>query len=118
MAKVLVLGDERDACVLAKRIVEKIGHEAMVFTKAREAIDWAANEDPELAILEIREDFSSIRVLETLKKLNKNIKIIITTAHSSSDHAKQAKALGAVACFTGPVEIDELEDRVATLVSA
>jgi len=38
VARVLVLDDEEDACLLIKRMLEKTGHEVSLFTRAREPV--------------------------------------------------------------------------------
>lgn len=116
VAKVLVLDDEYDVCVLVKRVVEKLGHEVAIFTKGEEALNWAAHENPDFAILDMREGFSRAQVLEALKRLNNKTRVIITTTDPSSGTAKQAMALGSEAYLAKPIKVDDLEKMVIRLV--
>jgi len=113
VARVLVLDDEEDACLLIKRMLEKTGHEVSLFTRARDALDWAANAKPALAIVEIgSQQASGIPIFNKLKACNDNMKLILTAGYLTSRITKKAKDLGADACLVKPIEMDKLEKIV------
>jgi DNA-binding NtrC family response regulator len=114
MASVLVLDDEPDAVVLIRRILQRVGHEIHIFTEEEEAIGFAGSHPVDLAILDIKlKKMSGIEVLEELKKINPGIRSIILTGYPTLDTAREAVNLGADAYCVKPVEIDELEQKVA-----
>ncbi len=118
MASILIWGDEHDSCLLAKRVLEIQSHTAAVFTASHEAVKWAEKYNPDLAILDSREELTAVAVLKTLKSLNPRMNVFITTTDSpASDHVRTIRKLGAEVFFSRPIAIDELEKRVVTLCS-
>jgi DNA-binding NtrC family response regulator len=118
MASILIWGDEHDSCLLAKRVLEIQNHTAEVFTVLCEALQWAEKHNPDLAILDSREEIAAVNVLKTLKSLNPRMNIFMTTTDSpASDHVQTIRTLGAEVFFSRPIAIDELEKRVVTMCS-
>ncbi len=118
MASILIWGDEHDSCLLAKRVLEIQNHTAAVFTGLHEALQWAQKHKPDLAILDSREEIAAVTVLKTLKSLNPNMNIFMTTTDSpASEHVQTIRMLGAEVYFSRPISIDELEKRVLTICS-
>ena len=118
MASILVWGDEYDACMLAKRVLDKLHYSVVVFTDCGEAVRWVQRAQPEMAILDSKKDGAAVMMLEALKKFNPDAHVLITTTDSpSSEHVKRIKALGADVFFSRPIEIDELEKRAQRIFS-
>lgn len=118
MARILIWGDERDSCLLTKRVLEIQNHTAAVFTASNEAVQWAERHHPDLAILDSREEIAAVGVLKTLKSLDPSMNIFMTTTDSpASDHVRIIRKLGAEVFFSRPIAIDELEKRVITICS-
>ena len=118
MARILIWGDEHDSCLLAKRVLEIQNHTAQVFTALSDALQWARQQKPDLAILDSREEIAAVSLLKTLKSLNPRMNVFITTTDSpASDHVQTLRMLGAEIFFSRPIAIDELEKRVITISS-
>jgi DNA-binding response OmpR family regulator len=118
MTRILIWGDEHDSCLLTKRVLEKQNHTAAVFTALHDAVQWAKTHQPDLAILDSREEIAAVSVLKTLKSLNPRMNVFMTTTDSpASDHVRTIRMLGAEVFFSRPIAIDELEKRVVTLCS-
>jgi DNA-binding NtrC family response regulator len=118
MARILIWGDGHDSCLLTKRVLEKQNHTAAVFTALHEAIEWAKTHQPDLAILDSREEFAAVNVLKTLKSLNPGMNVFMTTTYApASAHVQTIRLLGAEVYFSRPIAIDELEKRMLTLCS-
>ncbi len=112
MASILVWGDEFDACMLARRVLETLNHTAVVFIEYREAIQWVRNVRPQMAILDSKKDGAAIKVLEALKQFNPDVHVLMTTTDApSSEHVRKIKALGADVYYSRPIGIEELEKR-------
>ncbi|MCA9473333.1 MAG: response regulator [Nitrospirales bacterium] len=74
------------------------GYEVMGVGTAREALDYVKRESFGLAIIELRlPDMNGIQLLEDLQNATRDIRVIIHTAYSSLDSAKDAVNLGAFA---------------------
>jgi len=119
MSRILVLDDERDAAVLIHRVLKRKGHEVLVFTDEGEAIAFAQSAAVDLAILDIRlKKMSGVEVLEELKKINPAMHAIMLTGFPTIETAKRAEELGADQYCVKPIEVDELEQRVASILGA
>ena len=69
MGRILVLDDILDASVMIKRILERKGHQVVVFTDEEEALAYLRSSAVDVAILDIRlKKMSGVDVLEELKK--------------------------------------------------
>lgn len=119
MAEIMVLDDVLDAGIMIKKILERKGHTVHVFTEEEEAIDYAASHSIDCAILDIKlKKMTGIEVLEELKKSNKDIKAIMLTGYPTIETARQALRLGAAEYCVKPIEKDELEEKVDSVLTA
>ncbi len=117
MAKILVLDDEKDACDLIERVLSS-AHKVQTFTEEEDAIDFAAREDVELAILDIKlKKMSGVDVLEKLKQDNPDMKAIMLTGYPTVETARRSLTLGAHEYLVKPIDIDELEQKVKTVLT-
>jgi two-component system, response regulator RegA len=117
MANILVLDDEPDAALLIKRVLQRKGYEVSTFTEEEEAIAFALSIAVDLAILDIRlKKMSGIEVLGRLKRINPTMHAIMLTGFPTIETAKRAEELGADQYCVKPIEIDELRQRVASIL--
>jgi DNA-binding NtrC family response regulator len=117
MANVLVLDDEPDAVILLRKILSKKGHEVFVFTEEEEAIAFAAVHSIHLAILDIKlKKMSGIEVLQELKKLHPDLQVMMLTGYPTLDTAGEAVKLGAEEYCVKPIELDEFEQKVDSIL--
>jgi DNA-binding NtrC family response regulator len=118
MAEIMVLDDVLDAGIMIKKILERKGHRVHAFTEEEEALDFAASHDVDCAILDIKlKKMTGIEVLEELQKLGKDIRIIMLTGYPSIETARHALRFGAAEYCVKPIEKDELEEKVETVLS-
>ena len=118
MAKILVLDDVLDAGILIKKILEKKGHEVHSFTEEEEALDFARKNEVDLAILDIKlKKMSGVEILEELKKISPSIKVIMLTGYPTIETAKESLRLGAGEYCVKPIDKEELEEKVSTVLS-
>ncbi|WP_084057199.1 response regulator [Desulfacinum hydrothermale] len=113
MARILVLDDEKDACRLMQRVLSAMGHQVLVFTGSAEARAWLEDNEPDLALLDIklRED-NGLSVLRLLRSRWPAAKVIMITGFPSAETAREATRLGIEDYLVKPVEIEDLEYRV------
>lgn len=113
MGKVLVLDDVMDAVVLIKRILERKGHEVVTFTEEEDALEHARNNVVDLAILDIKlKKMTGVEVLEELKEVNPDIRVIMLTGYPTLETARESVKLGASEYCVKPIDKDELERKV------
>jgi len=113
MATILVLDDVLDAVTLLQRILEKKGHEVCGFTEEEEAIGHVGANKVDLAILDIKlKKMNGVEVLEELKKLDPQIRVIMLTGYPTLESARQSLELGASEYCVKPIDKDEIEEKV------
>ncbi len=118
MATILVLDDVLDAVNLIKRILERKGHRVVGFTEEEDAIDFAGKNSVDLAILDIKlKKMSGVEVLEEIKKQSPAIQVIMLTGYPTIETARQCLRLGAGEYCVKPIDKDELEEKVAGLLT-
>jgi len=117
MAEILSLDDVEDATVLIAKILKKKGHNVHTFTEEDEAINFAKNTPVDLAILDIKlKKMSGIEVLAILKENNPALRAIILTGYPTIETAREAISLGADEYCVKPIDRDELESKVNSVL--
>lgn len=117
MADIIVLDDVIDAGVLIKRILERKGHAVSVFTDEEEAIAHVRAKGADLAILDMKlRRMTGVEVLEELKKLRPDIRVIMLTGYPTLETARESLRLGANEYCVKPIDKDELESKVAEVL--
>jgi DNA-binding NtrC family response regulator len=117
MAEILSLDDVEDATVLIAKILKKKGHNVHTFTEEDEAINFAKNTPIDLAILDIKlKKMSGIEVLAILKENNPALRAIILTGYPTIETAREAISLGADEYCVKPIDRDELESKVNSVL--
>ena len=118
MGKILVLDDVSDVGILVKRILERKGHEVKAFTEEEPALDYARTGEPELAILDIKlKRMTGVQVLEELKRIDNAIRAIMLTGYPTMETARESLNLGADEYCVKPIDKDELEAKVASVLA-
>ncbi len=119
MAKILVLDDILDAGILIKKILAKKGHDVYPFTEEEEALQFAREKRPDLAILDIKlKKMSGVEVLEEIKKISPEIRVIMLTGYPTIETARDSLRLGAAEYCVKPIDKNELEEKVAQVLSS
>jgi DNA-binding NtrC family response regulator len=118
MATILVLDDVLDAGNLIKRILKKKAHDVFTFTEEEEALAFARENHIDLAILDIKlKKMSGVEVLEELKKIDDGIRGIMLTGYPTLETAQESMKLGASEYCVKPIDKDELEEKVASVLA-
>ncbi|OBQ45886.1 response regulator [Halodesulfovibrio spirochaetisodalis] len=119
MADIMVLDDVIDAGILIKRILERKGHTVAVFTDEEEALDYAQNNTPALAILDIKlRKMTGVEVLAELKKRSSQTQVIMLTGYPTLETARESLKLGANEYCVKPIDKEELENKVKEVLDA
>lgn len=117
MADIIVLDDVMDAGNLIKRILERKGHTVWAFTEEEEALAHARKNTVNLAILDMKlKKMTGVEVLEELKKISGDIKVMMLTGYPTIETARQCQSLGAEDYCVKPIDKDELEEKVAKIL--
>ncbi len=118
MATIMVLDDVLDAGILIKTILKRKGHDVHPFTEEEEALDFISNNQVDIAILDMKlKKMSGIEVLEEIRKINSDVKVIMLTGYPTIETARQALNLGASEYCVKPIDKSELEEKVEGLLA-
>ncbi|NQU94841.1 MAG: response regulator [Candidatus Omnitrophica bacterium] len=113
MIKILVVDDEIDICDFVKNFFEERNFRVFVALGGSEALRILRKEKPDLILLDIKmKEMDGIQTLERIRKLDKNVKVIMVSAVEDQDKMEAAKKLGASKYITKPLVLEELESAV------
>ncbi|MFH0781914.1 MAG: response regulator [Pseudomonadota bacterium] len=114
MGLILVLDDFLDAGVMVGEILKRKKHQVEVFTDEGDALAFAGSHRVDVAILDIRlKKMSGTDVLEELKKISPQTRVIMLTGYPTLETAQRSLELGAFEYCIKPIDRDELEEKVA-----
>jgi two-component system cell cycle response regulator DivK len=119
VAKILLVEDNEDNRDMLKRRLERKGYEVLVAQDGQEGVTKAADESPDLILMDM-----SLPVLdgwEATERIKRNpatqaIPVIALTAHAMAGDREKAVAAGCDDYDTKPVELSRLLDKIATLL--
>ena len=96
LSRILIVEDDALQLESLRDLLEEEGYDVIGVSNAQEALDHAKQEDFGVAIVDLHlPDQDGIHVLQELKNSTWNIRVIIHTAYSSINSAKDAVNLGA-----------------------
>jgi DNA-binding NtrC family response regulator len=111
--KLLIVDDEEAYVISMAKRLEIRGFEVRTETQGAEAIEAARREQFDIALLDLKmPGMDGKEVLETLKKEDKYIEVVILTGHGSVDSAVDCTKLGAFGYLPKPYELEKLLDTL------
>jgi DNA-binding NtrC family response regulator len=117
MAYIAVLDDVLDAGIMVKRILERKGHTVSVFTEEEDLLAHVRKNPLDLAILDIKlKKMTGVEVLEELKNIRPEVKAIMLTGYPTLETARESLKLGAGEYCVKPIDKDELEQKVESVL--
>ncbi|WP_258132437.1 quorum-sensing sigma-54 dependent transcriptional regulator LuxO [Aliivibrio sifiae] len=109
----LMVEDTASVAALYRSYLNPLGVEINVVAKGSEAIEAVALRVPDLVLLDLRlPDMTGFDVLAEIRKQNKDVPVVLMTAHGSIDAAVEAMQLGAQDFLIKPCEADRLRVTV------
>jgi len=105
--KILIVDDERDTCeILVEMLVEE-GYQTFFALTGQIALNKVKKEKPDLVLLDIKmPQMDGIEALNRMKKIDKDIVVVMITAYGDLDTAKEAMRLGAHDYVTKPFDLN------------
>ena len=108
-ASLLIVDDDVVFCEVLAEAFERRGFSVRVAHDVREGIVLAENELPEYAVVDLRmPGASGLELVEVLKNLDENTRIVVLTGYASVATAVEAIKLGAVHYLAKPADADEI----------
>jgi CheY-like chemotaxis protein len=111
---VLVIEDDTDSRLLLQTLLRLEGYEVLGASNGREGLDVTRHARPRLILLDLMMpvmDGVEFRQAQVLDPAIRDIPVIVISARH--DALATASTLGAAACVTKPIDLDELTSMVA-----
>jgi len=117
--KILIIDDDVNLRESLCEVLELEGFKCYEGKNAKEALELAKKNNPDVVITDIQlPDSSGFQICQELRKLSKEVIIIMMTGRfMSSDEKTQGFSLGADEYLTKPFDIQELSVRIRQLLS-
>jgi DNA-binding NtrC family response regulator len=94
-AKVLIVDDEERFRITLRKLLSANGLETNAVGSGREAIEELKQQPYDVVLLDVKmPEMDGIEALGELKKISKNVEVIILTGHASVDVAVEIMRLG------------------------
>lgn len=103
--KVLVVDDEPHVCDILKKILEEENYTIFTATSGVRALNVLKKESIDLILLDVQmPHMGGIEFLQKVRQSDKNVAVIILTAHATLGTAREAMELGAYDYITKPFD--------------
>jgi len=117
MINILIAEDEENLLNLYKIRLNKKGYNVVLANNGKDAIDILYKGGINLAILDVMlPGFSGFEILETIRRLQMDIPVIMATSMGQMNDKKEGFSLGADDYLVKPFDFDELLMRVEAVI--
>ncbi|MCL4536834.1 MAG: sigma-54 dependent transcriptional regulator, partial [Nitrospirae bacterium] len=108
-AKILVVDDEKFITWSLKQHLEKEGYEVFTAESGEEGLEVFRTELPDIILLDIHlPGISGLETLEAIRRINKEVIVVIITAHGDIETAVSAIKLGAYDFVEKPFDLNRI----------
>jgi DNA-binding NtrC family response regulator len=112
-AKVLIVDDEERFRITLKKLLTANGLDTNAVGSGLEAIEELQQQPYDVILLDVKmPGMSGIEALAELKKINRDVEVIILTGHASVDVAVEIMRLGGYEYLLKPCPMDELLAKI------
>lgn len=113
LKNLLIIDDERDCADLIKYYFSRKGYNVEAASSGEEALDKINEHRPDIVILDIRmQGMDGLVILESIKKKDPSILVIMATAAKEKATVKEAFKLGANHYLIKPFSLSKLEQII------
>jgi len=110
---ILVVDDEKEICIILSDNLSQEGYRVLTAHNGKMALQLVRKEKPDLILLDIKmPGMDGIEALSRVKKMNKEIAVIMLTAYGTLETARKAMKLGAYDYITKPFDLFFLKSLV------
>lgn len=114
---VLAVDDEELTLDLLAQALELLGFKTRTAENGKVALAMFKQEIPELVITDIyMPEMNGIELLKEIRKINKDLPVILVTGFDAADARKAAQEFNASALLTKPFQIKQLKAVIDTLI--
>jgi len=106
---ILIVDDDKDMGLILKGVLSQEGYQVQIALTGKKALSMVKDKPPHLAILDlVLPDIDGIGLLKEMRKIDKNLPVIMLTGHETVRSAVEAMKLGAYDYFSKPFDNDKL----------
>ncbi|WP_425475010.1 sigma-54-dependent transcriptional regulator [Anaeromonas frigoriresistens] len=110
MKRILIADDERNMVWALKRALKDEDYQVISSENGEEAIGIIKQSEPDLVLLDMRmPKMNGMEALKNIKRINKDIPVIMITAHGTMGSAIEAMKIGALDYISKPFDVEELK---------
>jgi two-component system chemotaxis response regulator CheY len=110
MAKVLIVDDSMFSRSMIKKVVNKIGHEAIEAANGLEGLKKIIDEKPDIVFTDLlMPEMDGVGLLTAVKEKNLEIPIVVVSANVQNTVRQQCLELGATEFFNKPPDKEKLQ---------
>jgi DNA-binding NtrC family response regulator len=118
VSTILVVDDEPEMLTNYRRLLSRSGHECLTTTDPAQVESLLTDHRPDLVITDlVMPGSSGMDVLKTVRQFDRDIPVIMITAHGSIESAVEAMKLEAADYLTKPFSMNDLLDKVQEALS-
>ncbi len=119
MSKILVVDDNVNACYLLKSFLEDMDgmeYDIIVSYNGTDALEKVKNLKPDIMLLNIvMKDIDGMEILRRVRRFDKSIGIIMTSALIDEEICKKALENGADDYITNPFDFDRMNECISAV---
>lgn len=105
--KILIIDDVKEVCDFFKKILTPENYLISSSLDGASGLEMIEKERPDVILLDVKmPKMDGIEVLRRIKKIDKNIVVIMITAYGTMDTARMAMKLGAFDYITKPFDLE------------
>jgi DNA-binding NtrC family response regulator len=113
--RILIVDDEQRFRITLSKLLKAEGLEAIHVGGAGEALDLIKNQEFDVILLDVKmPGMNGIEALAEIKKIRKDVEVIMLTGHASVDMAMEIMRLGGYDYLLKPCPMDELMLKIET----
>lgn len=104
---ILIIDDEKDVCALLGNILTSEGYMVLTALDGMSGLKIAEEKKPDIVLLDLKmPKMDGLEVLRCIKRIDKNIVVIIMTGYGTIDTARIAMKLDAFDYITKPFDLN------------
>jgi len=115
---ILVVDDEESILKFFHRILKKEEYTVFTADNGKEALEMLNRKRPDLVILDLKmPGMNGIEILREIKKIDKNVEVIMITGYGTMKTARIAMRLGAYDYVTKPFDVNYIMALIKDVLS-
>lgn len=118
MSKILVIDDDDSSRESIEMYFSEEGYDVVTASTGSQGVKRFRDNSADAVILDIRlPDMEGFDVLDNLRSLNENVKVIMITAFHDEKTIRRAMEKGSFAYIKKPINLDDLDSAVRRALS-